>query len=105
MVPTAPGAHLLRLQVNGRGYDKTLVVDGDRLARRSPLRAAPDLWVQLLEPSEPPLEAGGPVTTIHVPYPERSLSVFGISMHWLVLYLVASFVFVLLLRKPLGVVI
>jgi uncharacterized membrane protein (DUF106 family) len=29
----------------------------------------------------------------------------GVEMHWLVLYLAASFVFVLLLRKPLGVVI
>ena len=36
---------------------------------------------------------------------ERSLSVFGIEMHWLVWYLVTSFAFVLVLRKPLGVVI
>ena len=105
VVPTGPGARTLTVQVNGRDAGKTLVAAGDELARRSPVRTAPDLWTQLLEPSEPPLDAGGPIARIHVPYPERSLSVFGIGMHWLVLYLIASFVFVLALRKPLGVVI
>ena len=92
VVPTSAGHHVLRLRVNGRDYDKSLVAEGDAVTRRSPLRTAPDLWTQLLEPSEPPLPADGPVTTIAVPYPERSLTVFGFAMHWLVLYLIASFV-------------
>jgi len=105
VVPTMAGQYVLRLRVNGHDYDKSLVAAGDELARRSPLRTAPDLWTQLLEPSEPPLPADGPLTTIGVPYPERSLTVFGFGMHWLVWYLVTSFAFVLVLRKPLGVII
>lgn len=104
VVPTAPGAHRLQLHVNGATYDKSLVV-ADGLARRSPVRPQGTLLDQLLEPSEPPVDAGGPLTAIRVPYPERSVDVFGVEAHWLILYLAASFVFVLLLRKPLGVII
>jgi hypothetical protein len=105
IVPTTAGVGTLRLQLNGQEAAKTLVAAGDEVARRSPVRTAPDLWTQLLEPSESPLDAGGPITRIQVPYPERSLTVLGVGMHWLVLYLIASFAFVLALRKPLGVVI
>lgn len=104
VVPAAPGTHRLQVHVNGVTYEKSLVV-ADRLARRSPVRPPATLLDQLLEPSEPPVAAGGPLTAIRVPYPERSLDVFGVGMHWLVLYLAASFAFVLALRKPLGVVI
>ncbi len=104
VVPTAAGPQVLQLGVNGVEYAKTLVV-GDGVARRSPLRPGPSLTDQFLEPSEAPLDAGATVQAIRVPYPERSLRVLGIEMHWLVWYLVTSFAFVLVLRKPLGVVI
>ena len=104
VVPTASGARQLVLEVNGVRYEKSLVV-ATGLARRSPIRPPAALIDQLLEPSEPPIPPGGPLAAIHVPYPERSIGVFGGSLHWLVLYLVVSFAFVLLLRKPLGVVI
>jgi uncharacterized membrane protein (DUF106 family) len=104
VIPGPAGAQVLQLRVNGTEYAKSLVA-GEEVARRSPLRPGQNLVDQFLEPSEPPLDASGPVQAIRVPYPERTLDVFGLSMHWLVWYLVASFVFVLLLRKPLGVVI
>ncbi|MGD9904982.1 MAG: hypothetical protein AB7U83_16065 [Vicinamibacterales bacterium] len=102
IVPTAPGTHLLRLQVAGTTVEKRLVAELD-VARRAPLRPGRSWLDQLLEPSEPPLE--GPVTAIRVAYPERAIAVAGLSMHWLVLFLAGALVFVLLLRKPLGVVI
>ena len=51
-----------------------------------------------------PVPDDSAVAAIHVDYPERSLSVLGFELHWLVVYLAASFAFVLALRKPLGVV-
>jgi hypothetical protein len=102
VVPSAPGTHVLHLRVQGADLEKR-VVAGDAVTRRAPLRPGVSLLDQLLEPSEPPLD--GPVTAIRVPYPDRTLDVFGLSMHWLVLFLIASFLFVLILRKPLGVVI
>jgi hypothetical protein len=104
VVPAGPGPHALQLHVNGIVYEKSLVV-ADAVARRSPVRPPAAFLDQLLEPSEPPVATDGPVTAIRVPYPERTLDVLGFSVHWLVLYLVASFAFVLVLRKPLGVVI
>jgi uncharacterized membrane protein (DUF106 family) len=104
VVPTSPGSHQVAVHVNGVRYEKSMIV-ATGLARRSPVRPPATLADQLLEPSEPPIPAGGPLATIRLPYPERSIAVFGFAMHWLVLYLLVSFVFVLLLRKPLGVVI
>ncbi len=60
---------------------------------------------QILYPSEPPLPGDSPVAAIRIDYPDRALSVFGVDVHWLWPYLLASFAFVLALRKPLGVVI
>lgn len=102
VVPQSPGTHVLHLRVTGSDVEKRLVA-GEALARRAPLRPGPSLVDQLLEPSEPPLD--GPITAIRIAYPERAIELAGLSMHWLVLFLLASFVFVLLLRKPLGVVI
>ena len=93
---------MLHLRVNGGDVEKRLVA-GDALARRAPLRPGPSFVDQLLEPSEPPLD--GPITAIRIAYAERAVDLAGLSMHWLVLFLAASFAFVLLLRKPLGVVI
>ena len=105
VMPRRPGAQVVRVQPAGAGtVEKSLYV-GPGPARRSPSREGPDLVTQLLYPSEPPVPMDSPVAAIRVDYPERSLDVFGYEVHWLVVYLAASFVFVLALRKPLGVVI
>ncbi len=105
ITPRAAGTHLVRVRLaDGATFDKTLHV-GDGIARRSPARTAPDLLTQVLYPSEPPLPEGSPVAAIRVDYPDRALTVFGFDLHWLWLYLLATFAFVLALRKPLGVVI
>jgi uncharacterized membrane protein (DUF106 family) len=102
VVAAQPGTYVLHMRVARADVEKRLVA-GDAVRRRAPLRPGRSLLDQLLEPSEPPLD--GPVTAVRVPYPERSIDLVGLSMHWLVLFLVASCAFVLLLRKPLGVVI
>ena len=73
--------------------------------RRSPLRSRGDIVAQLLYPSEAPLDESGPIAAITVEYADRALAVAGLAVHWLVLYVIAAFAFVLLLRKPLGVAI
>lgn len=105
IVPREPGPHTLRLRLpSGVAIDKTFHT-GDDIARRSPSRDRAALLTQLLYPSEPPLPADAPVTAIRVAYPERALDLFGYDVHWLIVYLAASFAFVLALRKPFGVVI
>lgn len=105
IVPREPGPHTLQVRLaSGVALDKTLHTGTD-VARRSPSRERADLLTQLLYPSEAPLPADAPVTAIRVEYPERALDVFGYELHWLIVYLAASFAFVLALRKPFGVVI
>jgi hypothetical protein len=107
IVPRAAGPTTLRLvTAGGTVIDKQLhVATGDDVARRSPVRELPSFVGQLLYPSEPPLDAAAGVTAIRLPYPERLLPVAGQAVHWLYIYLALTFAFVLLLRKPLGVVI
>lgn len=107
VVPRQPGPTTLRLvTAGGAVVEKHLhVAVGDEVARRSPVREQPSFVGQLLYPSEPPLEATSGVTAIRLPYPDRLLPVAGQHVHWLYVYLALTFAFVLLLRKPLGVVI
>ncbi len=107
IVPRQPGPTTLRLvTAGGTVIDKQLhIAAGDEVARRSPVREQPSFIGQLLYPSEPPLDAATGVTAIRLPYPERLLPVAGQAVHWLWVYLALTFAFVLLLRKPLGVVI
>lgn len=107
VMPRTPGATALRLVTpDGAVVEKSVVVAaGEVTARRSRVRERASLLGQLLYPSEPPLDAGSGIAAVRLPYPERSLRVFGQDVHWLYLYLAATFAFVLLLRKPLGVVI
>ena len=105
VVPRTTGAHVLRVQPAGAPALEKAVYVGQGPARRSPSREGADFVTQLLYPSEPPVPGDSPVAAIRVDYSERSLTVLGFEFHWLVVYLAASFAFVLALRKPLGVVI
>lgn len=103
IVPTTSGNHVLTIRAGGTSVEKTWSA-GTGVARRSPQREGPGLIAQLLYPSEPPL-TGGAITAVRLSYPERHVRVAGWDVHWLIVFVVASFVFVLALRKPLGVVI
>lgn len=103
VVPTAAADQTLRVQIGDRTAEKTWS-SSTGVTRRSPQRERPGFVSQLLYPSEPPL-TDGPIRAIRVPYPDRSLRVGRWDIHWLVLFVAASFVFVLALRRPLGVVI
>lgn len=108
VVPREPGAHELRVHAAGVVETKTVVVDGGdvpAVARRSPAREPQAFVSQVLYPSEPPLDVAGAIRAIRVPYTERTFSVAGWELHWLIVYVAATFVFVLALRKPMGVVI
>ena len=74
------------------------------VGRRSPVRLAGGLIDQLANPSEATLPAHHGLTAIAVAYPERAIRVLGWEAGWLTVYLVLTFAFMLLLKRPLGVV-
>lgn len=105
VVPRAAGDATITLVTNrGTVVEKTLTV-GAGIARRSPVRSGGSFLDRLLYPSEDPIAAGSGITAVRVPYADRTLALAGVETSWLVFYVALSLVFVLLLRKPLGVVI
>jgi hypothetical protein len=107
VVPRHAGASTARIVTSGgTAVEKSVyVAAGDVTARRSPSRDRAAFLQQVLYPSEAPIAEGAGLTTIRVPYPERALHVAGFELHWLIVYLLLTIVFVLGLRGPLGVVI
>jgi hypothetical protein len=99
----APGRYDLNIRVGDTTVTKTVRV-GDAVARRSAVRPDEGLLAQTLYPAEPPVP-DGPVRSINLGYRERSITMLGFEMHWIVAFFVLTMIFAFALRKPLGVVI
>ena len=104
LTPSATGNYVVRVRLGGEAFEKTLKVS-DGVGRRSPVRVRGRALEQLLNPSEAPLPVDSQVNSMAVTYPRREIRVLGWDVNWLVLYFVLSFVLMLLLRRPFGVVI
>lgn len=102
IVPTAPGDYQLQLRIADKTYQKSIHVS-EGLARRSPLRGRPGFFREVAYPSEAPLSDDGVLSSISVVYPEDGVGLFGMTMHWMVVYVVMTMVFALVLRRPLHV--
>ncbi len=98
------GAFLLTIRAGDSEADKTLHVSTD-VARRSPLRTDRSILNQLIYPAESPLPASGPFHSIEITYPERDIQVFGLSLHWMIVFFGLSLIFAFLLRNRFGVTI
>jgi len=101
--PAAAGRFNLIIQAGDKSYEKTVIVDGRKLQKVSPLRVKRGIWDELLYPGEKPLPGDGQIRTIEVVHSGKRLSLFGLRLHWLVAYLLLSIVFGFALKKPFGV--
>jgi len=97
------GAGLLLLRTGGRTVKKTVTVSGRPLTKVSALASRGSIWEQILFPGEPPLTDGTPIRSLKVLYPAKSLSAFGLPVHWLVAYFILSIVFGLVFKGVFGV--
>lgn len=104
IVVTEPGSHAVRVEAGGQAYEKGIDATGG-IARRSPVRPSASLLEQLVYPVEEPLPGAAAVRRITVEYPEFRVSLLGWEMHWLVAFLIFTFGFTLILRKPMKVTI
>jgi hypothetical protein len=98
-----PGDYELSLSLERATFTKTVRVS-NAVVRRSPLRPGGGFINQLLYAAEPPLPDDAGVESIAVTYPRRELTVLGYRTHWLIVFFALSMVFVLVLRRPFGVV-
>jgi len=98
------GDHEITIRVDGASESKTVTVRDD-VVRRSPLRVGSSLLDQILYPAEPPLPASSPIASIELAYPDRSIDVLGVGIHWMIVFFALSLIFAFALRKPFGVTI
>ena len=87
------GSGRLILRMGGRTIEKSVTVGGRPLSKVSALASRGSVSKRILYPGERPLPAGTPVRSVEVVYPARSLTFFGLGVHWLVAYLVLSIAF------------
>ena len=102
IAPRAPGEYELQLRVGSEQYAKSIRVS-NAVVRRSPERLERGFLNQLLYPAEAPLPSAAAVTSISVGYPERTIPVLGLELHWLIVYVVLSMIFAFALRKRFNV--
>ncbi|MFC2173561.1 hypothetical protein ACFLU6_13150 [Acidobacteriota bacterium] len=87
----------------GTANAKKILVSSDRLLKVPRIRNR-TIWSWqgvLFHPGEPPLEA--PYESIEIGYPASSLRLFGLSMHWIIPFLILSIAFGFGLKGVFGV--
>ena len=100
----SPGDYELALKLGEASYTKSVVVS-DTLVRRAPERVESVWWKQLVYPAEAPLPDGSPIRSMKLAYPDREIFVFGLGLHWIIVFFVLSIAFAFALRNRLGVTI
>jgi len=102
IAPRTAGHFDLQLRVGRETFTKSVQVSDD-VVRRSPVRLDPAFLNQLLYPAEAPLPGDAAVTSISVAYPERDIPMFGLELHWMIVYFALSMIFAFALRKRFNV--
>jgi uncharacterized membrane protein (DUF106 family) len=87
------GAGRLTFTVGGETIVKSASVGATRLSPIPALRPGCSLIDQIFNPGEAPLPSASAVRSIEVQYPAASMSLFGMHIHWLIVYFVLSIVF------------
>ena len=86
-----PGEHTLTMKVGDQTATKCVVVGApDRLYRLAPLRHDGNFWDGLLYPGEKKLT--GKIQAIELAYPPIEMDVFGLQVHWIIVYFVLSII-------------
>ena len=85
----APGDHVVRVSVGDHDVAKRIRVGGTLRAVAAEVRQ-PSLFSTIGNPAESPLDADSPIQAIMVDYPARVVKVFGLDVHWLVIFFVMS---------------
>ncbi len=101
LIDTA-GTHQVTLYVKGTSYTFPIVAERSyRMIGHE--RTASSLFEPLLHPGLPPLPAGCPLQRVHIDYPHASHWLLGMHVHWIVIFLVYSFLAAAVLKFLIGI--
>jgi hypothetical protein len=102
ITPVTPGEFVVTIRAGGHDIRKTLAIS-DAVVRRSPARVQPGMLGQLVHPSEPPLDADGPLSRVAVTYLEAGIDVLGTPVPWMFVYVALTIGWALGLARGLGI--
>lgn len=109
-----PGATTIGIKVNGRVYEKNLVIGGpasdgaevspvDRQGAMSNKKMKESSWAHFLYPAEPLLPGDGVLQHVYIRYPGTEVSFAGITLYWIFWNLILVVIVVLALKNRFGI--
>lgn len=101
VVPTQEGRFQIGVRVGEEVFEKSVVV-GSGAPRISPVRWRGNLIDNFFYPSEEPLPASGPVDSITVNFPPRTVDLWLFDTYWMVGFFVLSIVAGVALKGVMG---
>ncbi len=86
------GKHVITITSDGQEYTKSISVGQKQLIRISPLRIRKNFFREFLHPIESPLPKKSEIKDIEITYPSKKMNLFGLHIHWLIVYFVLSII-------------
>ena len=90
--PLQSGVHNLEFSIAGEKIKKTLSVKSSPLSRISPVKFQRNFFDELINPTEAPIRKDIPIRSIEILYPTKNMYVFGIGIHWLIVYFILTII-------------
>ncbi len=87
------GEGRLTLTVGGETVVKSASVGATRLSPIPTLKPGRNLLDQIFNPGEAPLPSSSVVRSVEVRYPPAAMRLFGMNIHWLIVYFILSIAF------------
>jgi uncharacterized membrane protein (DUF106 family) len=87
------GVHNVHVIIAGNKISKTISTSTKPLSKLSPSKRRQKLVDELFYPVESPISKDLPVKSIEVLYSSKSMTIFGLNIHWLIAYFVLSIIF------------
>ncbi len=87
------GEGRLTLTVGGETIVKSASVGATRLSPIPTLKPGRNLLDQVFNPGEAPLPSSSVVRSVEVRYPAAAMRLFGMNIHWLIVYFILSIAF------------
>ena len=87
------GVHHVNVVIGGNKISKTVATDTKPLSKLSPIKHRKKLLDELFYPVEAPIAKDSPVKSVEILYPSKSMHLFGLNIHWLIVYFALSIIF------------
>jgi len=97
------GVHEISLRIGGQSLTKSIAVGLGPLDRISPVKVKRGFVEEVLNPGEKPLPSSGLIKSIEVSYPPKRMNLFGLRLHWLIVYFALSIIIGFALKRPFRV--